>query len=106
LNAHSRNGYGGPKPDERAPIRDGEPPVGAGKSPRFALFANDTPAARTLLSKDSDLLESSPRSPYADKGIWLVRPDGYFVLAAQEDDVREVDAYLANLSKPTAASAG
>jgi 2-polyprenyl-6-methoxyphenol hydroxylase-like FAD-dependent oxidoreductase len=106
LNAHSRNGHGGPKPGERAPIRDGEPPVGAGKSPHFALFANDTPAARTLLSKYSDLLESSARSPYADKGIWMVRPDGYVALAAQEDDVREVDAYLANLSKPTAASAG
>jgi 2-polyprenyl-6-methoxyphenol hydroxylase-like FAD-dependent oxidoreductase len=106
LNAPSRSGHGGPKPGERAPIRDGEPPVGAGKSPRFALFAKDTPASRMLLSKYSDLLESSPRSPYADEGIWLVRPDGYVTLAAQEDGVREVDAYLANLSKPMAASAG
>jgi 2-polyprenyl-6-methoxyphenol hydroxylase-like FAD-dependent oxidoreductase len=106
LNAPSRSGHGGPKPGQRAPIRDGEPPVGAGKNPRFALFANDTPASRTLLSKYSDLLESSPRSPYADKGIWMVRPDGYVALAAKEDDVREVDAYLANFSKPTAASAG
>jgi 2-polyprenyl-6-methoxyphenol hydroxylase-like FAD-dependent oxidoreductase len=106
LNAHSGNGHGGPKPGERAPVRDGEPPVGAGKSPRFALFANDTPASRTLLSKYSDLLESSPRFPYADKGIWLVRPDGYVALAAQEDDVREIDAYVANLLKLAAAPAG
>jgi hypothetical protein len=70
------------------------------------LFANDNPASRTLLSKYSDLLEPSPRSPYADKGIWLVRPDGYVALAAQEDGVREVDAYLANLSKSIGASAG
>jgi 2-polyprenyl-6-methoxyphenol hydroxylase-like FAD-dependent oxidoreductase len=105
LNAHSRSGHGGPKPGERAPIRDGEPPVGAGTSPRFALFANDTPALKTVLSKYSELLESSPRPPYADKGIWLVRPDGYVALSAQEDDIREVDDYLANLSKSTAASA-
>jgi 2-polyprenyl-6-methoxyphenol hydroxylase-like FAD-dependent oxidoreductase len=106
LNAHSRSGHGGPKPGERAPIRDGEPPVGAGKSPHFALFANDTPASRTLLSKYSDVVESAPRSPYADKGIWLVRPDGYVALAAQEAEVREADAYLANLSRPIGASAG
>ena len=60
---------------------------------------------KTVLSKYSDLLESSLRPPYADKGTWLVRPDGYVALAAHEDEVREVDAYLANLSKPTAASA-
>jgi hypothetical protein len=48
---------------------------------------------------------SSSRPPYAEKGIWLVRPDGYVALAAHENDVREVDAYLANLSKPAAASA-
>jgi 2-polyprenyl-6-methoxyphenol hydroxylase-like FAD-dependent oxidoreductase len=106
LNAHSRSGHGGPKPGERGPIRDGEAPVGAGKSPLFALFAKDTPASRTLLSKYSDLLESPPRSPYSDKGIWLLRPDGYVALAAKEDDVSEVDAYLANLSKSTATPAG
>jgi hypothetical protein len=105
LNSHSRSGHGGPKPGERAPLRDGESPVGAGKSPRFALFANDTAVSKTLLSKYPDLLESSSRPPYAEKGIWLVRPDGYVALAAHENDVREVDAYLANLSKPAAASA-
>jgi len=105
LNGHSRSGHGGPKPGQRAPIRNGEPPVGAGPRPRFALFSNGTPALKTMLSKYSDLLESSPRPPYADKGIWLVRPDGYVALAAHEDDVREVDAYLANLSKPATASA-
>jgi 2-polyprenyl-6-methoxyphenol hydroxylase-like FAD-dependent oxidoreductase len=105
LNAHSGSGHGGPKPGERAPILDGDSPVGAGKSPRFALFANDTAEVKTVLSKYTELLESSPRTPYADKGVWLVRPDGYVALAAKENDVREVDAYMANLSKPTAASA-
>jgi hypothetical protein len=104
LNAHSGNSHGGPKPGERAPIRDGEPPVGAGGSPFFALFASDSPASRTLRSKYSELLEPLPRSPYADKGIWLVRPDGYVALTANEDGVGEVDAYLANLSKPISAA--
>ncbi|HWZ97007.1 MAG TPA: FAD-dependent monooxygenase [Candidatus Dormibacteraeota bacterium] len=106
LNAHLANVGGGPKPGERAPIRDDEPAVGSGNSPRFALFANDTPASRLLLSKYSSFLESSPRTPYADHGIWLVRPDGYVALTAQQDALNEVDAYLANLSKAAAASAG
>jgi 2-polyprenyl-6-methoxyphenol hydroxylase-like FAD-dependent oxidoreductase len=105
LNAHSGSVHGGPKPGERAPILDGDSPVGAGKSPRFALFANNTPEAKTVLSKYAELLESSPRTPYADKGVWLVRPDGYVALAAKENDIPEVDAYLAYLSKPKATSA-
>lgn len=60
---------------------------------------------KALLSKYSNLLESSPRKPYADKGIWLVRPDSYVALAAQEEAIREVDAYLANPLKVAAASA-
>jgi 2-polyprenyl-6-methoxyphenol hydroxylase-like FAD-dependent oxidoreductase len=106
MNAHIGNVHGGPKPGERAPIRDGEPPAGAGTSPRFALFTQDTEASRALLSKYPALLESSPRPPYAGNCIWLVRPDGYVALAAQADAIREVDAYLAKLSKATAASAG
>jgi len=106
LNAHFTDGDGGPKPGERAPIREHEPPVGAGDSPRFALFANDTPASRSLLSKYPALLESLPRKPYEDHGVWLVRPDGYVALSAQEHAFREVDAYLASLLKATAASVG
>jgi 2-polyprenyl-6-methoxyphenol hydroxylase-like FAD-dependent oxidoreductase len=103
LNGHSAHAHGGPKPGERAPIRENEPPVGSGNSPRFSLFANDTPAARSLLSKYSVLLESSLRTPYADHSIWLVRPDGYVSVAAKRDALNEVDAYLANLSKAAAA---
>ena len=74
LNAHSRSGHGGPKPGERAPIRDGETPVGAGKSPRFALFANETPMLKTVLSKYSDLLESSSAASLCGQGYhgWSV----------------------------------
>jgi hypothetical protein len=106
LNGHSAQAHGGPEPGERVPICEDEPPVGSANSPRFSLFANDTPAARSLLSKYSVLLESSLRTPYADHSIWLVRPDGYVSVAAKRDALNEVDAYLANLSKGAAASAG
>jgi hypothetical protein len=76
LNAKSAHLHGGPEPGRRAPIREGEPAVGSGNTPRFALFAEDTPASRSLLSKYANFLEPSPRKPYADGGIWIVRPDG------------------------------
>ena len=99
LNVHDGNTHGGPKPGERAPIRDDEAPVGSGKSPRFALFADDTPASGALCAKYPALLESPVRRPYAEQGIWLVRPDGYVGLAAKNDAIHEVDKYLANLSQ-------
>jgi FAD binding domain-containing protein len=99
LNVHDGNTHGGPKPGERAPIRDEEAPVGSGKTPRFALFADDTPASGALFAKYPALLESPVRRPYSEQGIWLVRPDGYVGLAAKHDAINEVDKYLANLSK-------
>ena len=81
LNAHSGHVGGGPKPGERAPIREGEPAVGSGNTPRFALFAEDTAASRALLSKYPELVEATPRKPFGDGGVWLVRPDGYVALS-------------------------
>src|SRR6202167_3375211 len=98
LNVHDGNTHGGPKPGERAPIRDEEAPVGSGKTPRCALFADDTPASGALFAKYPALLESPVRRPYSEQGIWLVRPDGYVGLAAKHDAINEVDNYLANLS--------
>jgi hypothetical protein len=77
----------------------GEPAVGSGSSPRFALFAEDTPASRSLLSKYPNLVEPSPRKEFADGGIWVVRPDGYAALATQHDAWNDVDAYLSRLAK-------
>ena len=51
LNARSANVHRGPEPGKRAPIREGEPDVGSGNTPRFALLAEDTLASRSLLSK-------------------------------------------------------
>ena len=105
LNAQSAHVHGGPEPGRRAPIRQGEPGVGSGNTPRFALFAEDTAASRSLLSKYPNLVEPSPRKPYADGGIWVVRPDGYVALTAKHNAWNDVDAYLSRLAKPATASA-
>jgi hypothetical protein len=104
LNPPGAHLHGGPEPGQRAPIRQGEPAVGSGNTPRFALFAEDTPASRSLLSKHPNLVEPSPRQRYADGGIWVVRPDGYVALAAKHDAWNEVDAYLSRLAKKATAS--
>jgi FAD binding domain-containing protein len=105
LNAPSAHVHGGPESGKRAPIRASEPAVGSGRTPRFGLFAEDTPASRALLSKYPNLGEPSPRKPYVDGGIWLVRPDGYVALVAKGDAWNDVDAYLSRLAKAATASA-
>lgn len=72
-----------PAPGERAPIRADELPVGAGRSPRFALFAAASEDAAELVAKYPDLLEPSLRSPFGNSGAWLVRPDGYVAVATE-----------------------
>jgi len=98
LNAKSTHVHGGPEPGRRAPIRQGEPKVGSGNTPRFAVFAEETPRSRSLLSKYPNLVEPFPRRPYAEGGIWLVRPDGYVALAGKQDAWNDVDTYLSRLT--------
>jgi 2-polyprenyl-6-methoxyphenol hydroxylase-like FAD-dependent oxidoreductase len=104
LNAKSAHFHGGPHPGQRAPIREGEPAVGSGNTPRFVLFAEDTPTSRSLLSKYPNFVEPLPRKPYAHGGIWIVRPDGYVALAAKNDAWNDVDAYLSRLTKAASTS--
>jgi hypothetical protein len=94
LRPQSAHVHRGPQTGRRAPIREGEPVVGSGNIPLFALFAEDTPASRSLLSKYPNLVEPSPRKPYADGGIWVVRPDGHVALVAKDNAWNDVDAYL------------
>jgi hypothetical protein len=90
--------HGGPAPGARAPVRDGETPVGAGHAPRFALFAAAGPGASALPARYGDLLEPAIREPFAADGIWLVRPDGYVALAAKGGGWAEADGYLARIA--------
>ncbi len=87
----------GPHPGERAPIRPQEPAVGAGESPRFAIFGDGGDLPPELHSRFGDLLESSLREPFAPEGLWVVRPDGYVALSAPSGDWPAVTAYFDGL---------
>ena len=103
--AHSAHISGGPAVGKRAPIRAGEPPVGAGNAPRFALFSPDSADVRAVLAKYPAIVEQAPRVPFADGGMWLVRPDGYVALVAKADATSDLDRYLAWLAGTKTATA-
>jgi hypothetical protein len=89
--------HSGPAPGKRAPIRNGEPPVGAGSTPRFALFARENDTLASVAKEFADILEPTLRTPYDTSGLWLVRPDGYVALRAKGDDAQAVQKYLHGL---------
>jgi 2-polyprenyl-6-methoxyphenol hydroxylase-like FAD-dependent oxidoreductase len=94
LNAHTHHAHDVIKPGKRAPIRQGEPPVGSGDAPRFALFAESNQMPAAVLRKYSGLLEATPRTPYSPESLSLVRPDGYVALSTRSGDWDSVEAYL------------
>ena len=73
LNSGSARGLNGPAPGERF-AREA---FGAGDAPRFALLAAESPAARDFMEKHSAVMDRALRTPPDEKGIWLIRPDGY-----------------------------
>ena len=91
-------GRSGAAPGERAPIRNGEAPVGGGDTPRFALFAQAGDECTWLIARFPDLLEASPRAPFDEHGMWLVRPDGYVAATVARDAHGEIADYLGNLA--------
>jgi 2-polyprenyl-6-methoxyphenol hydroxylase-like FAD-dependent oxidoreductase len=94
LNGPSLAGAG-PKPGQRVGPLSGQVPVGAGRAPRFALFAAKTAATADLVGRFPGLLDRDVRPPLHDGGIWLVRPDGY--LACSSSDTEAVAGYLDGL---------
>jgi len=88
---------GGPAAGDRMPPRPGEPPIGAGDTPRFALFAEASPAAMELLARYGALMEATPRAPIKPGAMWLVRPDGYVALVAKAGEWTEIEGYLDRL---------
>ena len=97
LTAQGSSFRSGPMPGEMAPIRKGELPFGAGDRPRFALCAGVSTRkdeAPNLVEVYKDILEQEVRAPFADGGLWLVRPDGYVALSAGRNDWDKVAAYL------------
>jgi 2-polyprenyl-6-methoxyphenol hydroxylase-like FAD-dependent oxidoreductase len=99
LNGKGEHLHGGPAEGERAPIREGETPVGAGATPRFAIFAEAAGGdSAQLAARYPELLEPEVRAPFHEGGLWLVRPDGYVALAAKSGEWDKVGAYLERLA--------
>ena len=99
LNARGPHSHGGPEEGERAPIREGETPIGSGSKPRFALCAdvsevNAKHASAVMVALYHHLLEDEIREPYAKGGVWLVRPDGYVAFTTGQEGWDDVAAYL------------
>lgn len=87
-------GHGDPAPGTRAPIRSGEVPVGAGNAPRFAVFADADGMPDGFLEKYASVAETKLRAPFAEGGLWVVRPDGYIGLAAKRGEWDAVANYF------------
>jgi 2-polyprenyl-6-methoxyphenol hydroxylase-like FAD-dependent oxidoreductase len=87
-----------PAEGERAPIREGEVPVGTGDSPRFALFADGDEEGARLTAQYAGLLEGEIRRPFHDGGLWLVRPDGYVGFAGKKGDWGQVAAFFGRIA--------
>ncbi|MBB5374394.1 FAD-dependent monooxygenase [Acidocella aromatica] len=94
LNGTEWVGIPGPAPGERLPPRPDEPPMGAGDSPRFALFAASSPAVRELQLQFAGLLEPHLRPQISPGTVWLGRPDGYVATVALEENIRQIEDYL------------
>jgi 2-polyprenyl-6-methoxyphenol hydroxylase-like FAD-dependent oxidoreductase len=92
--------HAGPEPGKRAPLRNDEPPVGEGATPRFALFAEENDALASVVREFANILEPTIRKPYDRSGLWLVRPDGYVALRAKSGDAQAVQKYLARFACP------
>jgi 2-polyprenyl-6-methoxyphenol hydroxylase-like FAD-dependent oxidoreductase len=88
-----------PRPGERVAPIAGEKPVGSGGTPRFALYAEETPASAELVRKFPSLLDSAVRRPLAKGAILLVRPDGY--AACSSGASSDVASYLDGLVQPS-----
>ena len=67
-------------------------PVGSGKAPRFALFADNVAALAELLPAFGDLVNPDVRPALQNGVLSLVRPDGY--LACSTHEVTTIQAYL------------
>ena len=108
LNAHFKDHDGAaqhghaPHEGQRAPVTTGEIPVGAGSTPRFAIFAEATADVKkhfaALLARYPNLLEPVLRQPFRTGGLWLVRPDGYVALSTSAHDWPDLQDYLARIT--------
>jgi 2-polyprenyl-6-methoxyphenol hydroxylase-like FAD-dependent oxidoreductase len=98
LSVHSSHEQKKPAVGERAPIREGEPAVGVGRTPKFVLFGEYDEGTRELTKRYSTFVDPELRVPFHKDGLWLVRPDGYVAIATRQDDWQAIDTLLGKLS--------
>ncbi|MFO0956711.1 MAG: FAD-dependent monooxygenase [Isosphaeraceae bacterium] len=91
LTFRSHHASGGPAPGDRAPLDGLSEPVGSGSTPRFAIYAAPDAEGSAMIAKYPAVLEPEPRKPFAEGGIWLVRPDGYISSASSRWAETEAD---------------
>jgi 2-polyprenyl-6-methoxyphenol hydroxylase-like FAD-dependent oxidoreductase len=100
LNGSAARRHAGPSPGERVSVMRGVMPVGAGDTPRFALFAAYSDDAIALLEAYKKLLERTLRPAIGNAGyVWLVRPDGYVACVARSDKLKPIEDYLKALTR-------
>jgi 2-polyprenyl-6-methoxyphenol hydroxylase-like FAD-dependent oxidoreductase len=75
------------------------PPPGAGRDPRFVLYARDREGGRSLQSRYPNLLERDPRQPSDGAALMIVRPDGYLGFTSPSDDWAGAASYLDGLGQ-------
>ena len=86
----------GGRAGSRVAPREGEPPYGAGDTPRFTLRVGERAGAPPP-DLPATLVDPALRPNPVAGGIELVRPDGYLALAVAEGEWAKVTAYLARL---------
>ena len=84
----------------------GGPPPGAGGEPRFILYTADAARGAALTERFPGLLELVPRSPPDAPGLFIVRPDGYVGLSAEEARWDDAERYLWAIAKADGERAG
>jgi 2-polyprenyl-6-methoxyphenol hydroxylase-like FAD-dependent oxidoreductase len=87
-------GHPRPVPGERAPLSGEIKPSAIGTPPRFTLFAKPDAECDGVIQRHCKLLEPDVPPPFHDGHLWLVRPDGYVALAADDRDWAAIDQYL------------
>lgn len=77
---------------------DGAPP-GAGRVPRFVLYAADTVRASPFAEQHSRILEARARRLPDGPGITIVRPDGYVGFTGGAEEWEKATRYLARVDQ-------
>jgi 2-polyprenyl-6-methoxyphenol hydroxylase-like FAD-dependent oxidoreductase len=94
LNGFAAHGLAGPAPGERVVPVPGQLPCGAGDQPRFTLYAAKRDEVYALVKTYAEWIDPVLRPPFDERGLWLVRPDGYTACSATIDEYGVIGGYI------------